>query len=80
MKNTLEGITERITESEEWISDLEEKMVENAASEQNKGKRMKRHKDSLRDHWDNIKCTNIHITGVPEEEDKDKMLKTVMEK
>ena len=44
MKNTLEGITERITEAEEWISDLEEKMVEIAASEQNRGKRMKSHK------------------------------------
>ena len=29
---------------------------------------MKRNQDSLRDLWDNIKLTNIHITGVPEEE------------
>ena len=33
-----------------------------------KEKRMKRHDDSLRDPWDNSKCTNIHIIGVPEEE------------
>ena len=26
--------------------------------------------DSLRDHWDNIKHTNIPIIGVPEEEEK----------
>ena len=31
---------------------------------------MKRIKDSLRDLWDNIKCTNIRIIGVPEEEKK----------
>ena len=36
--------------------------------EQNKVKRMKRTEDSLRDLWDNIKCTNIQIIGVPEEE------------
>ena len=29
---------------------------------------MKRIEDSLRDLWDNIKCTNIRIIGVPEEE------------
>ena len=29
---------------------------------------MKRNKDSLRELWDNIKCTNIRIIGVSEEE------------
>ena len=29
---------------------------------------MQRNEDSLRDLWDNIKCTNICIIGVPEEE------------
>ena len=33
---------------------------------------MKRHEDSLRDLWDNIKCTNIHIIGFPEGEVKEK--------
>ena len=33
---------------------------------------MKRNKDSLRDHWDNIKCNKIHIIGVPEGEEREK--------
>ena len=49
MKNTLEGINSRITEAEERVSDLEDRMVEITATEQNKGKRMKRNEDSLRD-------------------------------
>ena len=36
---------------------------------------MKRTKDSLRDLWDNVKHTNIQITGVPEEEEKKKEYK-----
>ena len=45
-------------------------MVEITSEEQNKVKRMKRTEDSLRDLWDNIKCTNILIIVVPEEEEK----------
>ena len=72
MKNTLEGNNSRITESEEQISDLEDRMVEFTAVEPNKEKRMERNEDSLRDIWYNIKCTNIHIIGVPEGEQRDK--------
>ena len=68
MKNTLEGINSSINEVEEWISELQDRMVEITAVEQNKEKRMKRNEDSLRDLWDNIKHTNIHIIEVPKEE------------
>ena len=69
IKNTLEGIN-RISEAEEQISELEDKMVEITSEEQNKVKRMKITENSLRDLWDSIKCTNIQIIGVPEEEEK----------
>ena len=72
MKTTLEGINSRITEAEEWISDLEDRMVEFTAVEQNKEKRMKKNEDSLRDLWDNIKRNNIRIRGVPEGEEREK--------
>ena len=55
MHNTLERISIRITEAEEWISDLEDRMVEITAIEQNIEKRMKRNEDTVRDLWDNIK-------------------------
>ena len=50
IKNTLQGINSRIIEAEEWISELEDSMVE-ISEEQNKGKRMKSIKDSLRELW-----------------------------
>ena len=54
-------------------------MAEITAVEQNKEKRMRRSKDSLRDLWDNIKHTNIQITGVPEVEEKQKGSEKIFE-
>ena len=79
IKNTLEGINNRITEAEERINELEDKMVEITAREQNKEKRMKRIQDTRRDFWDNIKRTNIRIIGVPEEEEKKKGSEKIFE-
>ena len=79
IKNSLEGINSRISEAEERISELEDKIVEITTAQQNKEKRTKRIHDSLRDLWDNIKCTNIRIIGVPEEEEKKKGAEKVSE-
>ena len=49
MKNTLEGINSRITETEEWIRDLKDRMVEITGMEQNKERRMIRNENSLRE-------------------------------
>ena len=71
MNNILEGINRRITEAEGKISDLEDRMVEITATEQNIEKRIKRNEDSLRDLWDNIKHTICSI-GVLEGEEREK--------
>ena len=80
IKNTLEGINSRICEAE-WVSEMEDKMVETTSEEQNKVKIMKRavSEDSLRDLWDHIKCTSIWIIGVPEEEEKKKWYEKIFE-
>ena len=79
LKNSIEGIISSITEEEEWTSDQEDKIVETTNTDQNKEKRMKRIEDSLRDFWDKIKCTNIRIMGVPEEEEKKKGTEKISE-
>ena len=80
MNNTLDGINSRITETKEWISDLEDRMVEFTVAEQNKEKRMKRNEDSLRGLWNNIKGNNISIIGVPEREEREKGLRKYLKR
>ena len=50
---------------------MEDRMVKINEAEREK-KKIKRNEDSLRDLWDNVKCPNIRIIGVPEEENKKK--------
>ena len=70
IKITLEGTMSRITETEDRVSEVEDKMVKINEAERNKGKRIKRNEDNLRDLWDNVKLSNIKIIGVPEEDIK----------
>ena len=37
-----------------------------------KRKKTEKKKESLREFWDNVKCTNIHIIGVAEGEEREK--------
>ena len=59
-------------EAEDRISEVEDRMVEINEEDRKKEKRNKRNEDNLRDLWDNMKCPNIQIIGVPEEENKKK--------
>ena len=59
-------------EAEDRISEVGERMVRVNEAEKKKEKRIKRNEDNLRDLCDNVKCPNIWIIGVPEEEDKKK--------
>jgi len=79
IKITLEGTNSRITEAEDGISEVGDRMVEISEAERKKEKKIKRNEDNLRDLWDNIKCLNIQIIGVPEEEDKKKGHEKIIE-
>ena len=77
MKNTFRGINSRIGDTEEYISDLEDRIMEITQLEQQKGHLNRENK--LRDCWDNIKHTKIHITGVSEGEERKKSVKNVFD-
>jgi len=68
VKNTLEETNSIITEEENRISELEDRIMEISAVEHSKDKRTKRNKESLKDFWDKIKCITIQIIPVPKED------------
>ena len=70
-KNSLEAANSKIQEAEEWISEVEDSLVETTDAEQKREKRLKTNVERLREIWDNVKCINIHITGVPEGEERE---------
>ena len=74
-KNTLEGINSRISEVGEQISELENKMVEINSEEQNKVKRMKRTKDSLRD-----LCNRFKLLGSQKKKRKRKGMRKFLKR
>ena len=47
--------------------------------EQKREKRLKRNEESLRELWDNVKCTNIRIIGVPEGEEREKGTEKILQ-
>ena len=62
-KNSLEAASSRTQEAEERISEVEDRLVGITDVEQKREKRLKTNEESLRELWDNVKCTNIHIMG-----------------
>ena len=71
IKNSLEAANSRIQEAEEGISEVEDRLVEITDAEQKREKRLKTN-ESLRELWDNVKRTNIHIIRVPEGEERER--------
>ena len=67
IKHSPEAANSRIQEAEEQISEVEDRLVEIMDAEQKREKRLKTNEESLRELWDNIKCTNIYIIACQKE-------------
>lgn len=78
MNNTLEAIHIRLVNTEEWMSYLEERVVEMTQSEQ-QNEKIKFFDDDSRDFWDNVKPPNIHIIRIPEKEMREKGTERIFE-
>ena len=59
---------------------MEHKEAKNNHAEQQEGKRIQKHEDSISSLWDNFKRSNIYIIRVPRAEDKEQEIGNVFEK
>ena len=68
--NRLDAMNSRLEEAEEWISDLDDKVMESEESKPKRERRIMQHKNIPRQLSDSIKSNNICIIGVSEEKEK----------
>ena len=62
------------------INDLEQKEEINIQPGRKEEIRFQRNEERLRNLWDNFKCTNIQIIGVPEGEEEEQEIEDLVEK
>ena len=70
IKKNIQGINSEGKETGTQINGLDQKEEINIQSEQNEETRNQKNEERLRNLWDNFKCSNIQIIGVPEGEEQ----------
>ena len=78
LKSTMEGIKSRL-DMVEMINEIETSEEEYKEPEAQREKRISKNERILRELCDQSKRNNIHITGVPEEEEREKGIESVFE-
>ena len=65
--------------AEEWINDMEDRIMEITMSEQQTEKSNEKNERKIRDLWENIKCANLHKIGIQEGNESKKQIENVFE-
>lgn len=78
MQNKIRATTAQIEQAEERIHELEDIIMEKEEAEK-KIKKIQEYEGKIREPSDAMKCNNIHIIGIPEEEGREKGAEGVLE-
>ena len=73
----MEGFKSRLDEVEETVNGIEIREKEHKEAEAQREERISRNERILRELCDQSKWNNIHIIGVPEEEEREKGIESV---
>ena len=79
LQNKMEMTTARIEEAEERIGELEDKIMEKEEAEKKRDKKIQEYEGKIRELSDALKRNNLHIIGIPEEEERGKGAEGVLE-
>ena len=79
IKQNIQGTISDKKETRIQSNDLEQKEEINIQLEQNAETRIKKNEERLRNLWDNLKCSNIQIIGVPEGEEQQQEIESLFE-
>ena len=80
IKENVQGTNSEGKDIGTQINHLEQKEEINIQPEQNEKTRIRKNEERLRNLWDNFKCSNIRIIGVPEGEEKEQEIENLFEK
>ena len=75
----METTTAQIEEAEERIGELEDKIMEKEEAEKKREKKIQKYEGRIRELSEAIKQNNIRITGISEEEEREKGAEGVLE-
>ena len=79
METELKAIKRRLNNAEEWIGNLEDRIMETTQSGQQTENQMIKYESHIRDLSDNIKKNNLCKIGIPEREEKEKGIENIFE-
>ena len=79
IKQNIQGTNSEGEETATQINNSEQKEEIRIQMEQNEETRIQKIEDRLRNLWDNFKCSNIRIIGVPEGEEEEQEVENLFE-
>ena len=79
IKQHIHGTNSDRKEIRTQLNELEQKEEINIQLEQNEETRIQKNEEKLRNLWDNFKCSNIWIIGVPEGGEQQQEMGTLLE-
>ena len=75
----IQGTNNEGKETGTQINDLEQKEEINIQPEQNEETTIQKNEERLRNLWDNFKCSNIQVIGLPEGEEEEQEIENLFE-